>query len=136
MFYGRGAGGDPTASAVLGDLIDAAVNLPQGLARPHRRARRRAASARSTSLESEYYINLDVADRPGVLAAVAGVFGAPRRVDQLDGAGGPSGDEARLVFITHLARERDVAGHAAPTCASLDAVRHVGSVIRVLGRAS
>ncbi|MEY2570701.1 MAG: homoserine dehydrogenase, partial [Acidimicrobiaceae bacterium] len=73
MFYGRGAGGAPTASAVLGDLIDAASNLKRG------------ASGRVGVLgvvplrpidevRSEYYLNLEVADLPGVLAAVATVF--------------------------------------------------------------
>ena len=61
---------------MLGDLIDAAVEPAQG----HRTGRvgtlgRGAASGPSTRPRAEYYLNLDVADRPGVLAAVAGVFG-------------------------------------------------------------
>src|SRR3954451_7436345 len=74
MFYGRGAGGSPTASAVLGDLIDAASNLRRGAHASHGslgRARIRPID----EVSSEYYLTLDVAARPGVLAAVAGVFG-------------------------------------------------------------
>ena len=78
MFYGRGAGGRPTASAVLGDLIDAAVNLRQGTHGPmgtFPRARMRPIDETT----AEYYLPLEVVDRPGVLHAVTGVFAKPRR---------------------------------------------------------
>ncbi len=91
MFYGRGAGGEPTASAVLGDLIDAAVNRQRGHHASHRRPVAAPFPSRSTSSVSVYYVSIQVADRPGVLAAVAGVFGEHRRVHPLDGAGGPVG---------------------------------------------
>ena len=74
MLYGRGAGGLPTASAVLGDLIDAARNLRSGAPAPAG-ARVPSPSARSTTCGRAYYLSIDVADRPGVLAAVAKVFG-------------------------------------------------------------
>ena len=107
MFYGRGAGGMPTASAVLGDLIDAAVNLRKGThgSLGTLRPRRRSAPIDETS--AEYYLNLDVVDRPGVLHAVTGVFarhGVSIRAAEQEGLG----DEARLVFITHEAQEADV----------------------------
>src|SRR5829696_3596121 len=73
MFYGRGAGGRPTASAVLGDLIDAAVNLRQGTHGPmgtFTKARVRPIDETS----AEYYLPLEVVDRPGVLHAVTGAF--------------------------------------------------------------
>src|SRR5205085_3098867 len=74
MLYGRGAGGFPTASAVLGDVIDAAHNLRAGGA--GRTGSLGRATLRSIDeLRSQYYINLQVADRTGVLAAVATVFG-------------------------------------------------------------
>src|ERR1700678_3378704 len=74
MLYGRGAGGEPTASAVLGDLVDAARNLRAGAPAPA--PKRTSATVRAQSeLRSAFYLSMDVADRPGVLAAVANVFG-------------------------------------------------------------
>ena len=104
MLLGRGAGGGPTASAVLGDLIDAAKNLHAGA-----RARRSARSAprrsgRSTRPHRSSTCSLDVADQPGVLATIAGVFGEHEvsiQSMQQDG----QGEDARLIFVTHLARE-------------------------------
>jgi homoserine dehydrogenase len=130
MFYGRGAGGMPTASAVLGDVIDAAVNLRQGThgsLGSFGRAKIRPIDATS----SEYLISLDVADRPGVLHAVAGVLArndvSVRAMEQ-EGLR----DDARLVFITHSARESSV-----QTCLrelrDLDVVTRIGSLLRVIG---
>jgi len=129
MFYGRGAGGGPTASAVLGDVIDAAVNR-------HRRAHAvigalGTAAFRSTdALFTPFYLRLDVADRPGVLAAVAGVFGTHGvSISSMEQSGTGSG--ADLVFLTHAARERNMRATLVDLGA-LDVVRRVGSVIRVL----
>ena len=140
MFYGRGAGGFPTASAVLGDVVDAAANLAKGTyasVGTFTKADLRPID----DLASAFYINLEVADRPGVLAAVAGVFGAHgvsiRSMEQesLDGAEGPSGDgrAARLIFITHSAREADLR-FTLHELRTLNAVRSVGSVLRVIGQ--
>jgi homoserine dehydrogenase len=130
MLYGRGAGGLPTASAVLGDVVDAATNLRNGGARPIG-ALPRAEIASIDELRSAYYINLEVLDRPGVLAAVASVFGAHdvsiRSMEQ-EGLG----DQARLVFITHLACERDLQATLADL-RELDSVREVQSMLRVIG---
>ncbi len=74
MFLGRGAGGMPTASAVLGDLLDAAHDLSTGgLGRTV--TLRRTAIRPIDDLRSAYYLTLDVVDRPGVLHAVSGVLG-------------------------------------------------------------
>jgi homoserine dehydrogenase len=130
MFYGRGAGGNPTASAVLGDVIDAAANRRKG-AHASLGALGRATIAPIEDLETEYFVSVDVSDRPGVLAAVAGVFGGHGvSISSMEQEG--RGDEARLVFITHRARERDVRA-TLTELHGLDAVRRVGSVIRVLG---
>src|SRR3954470_10197681 len=72
MLYGRGAGSLPTASAVLGDLIDAAHNLGIG-GRGRSPVLGRAAIRPIDEMSSQYYVNMEVADRPGVLAAVARV---------------------------------------------------------------
>jgi homoserine dehydrogenase len=130
MFYGRGAGGPPTAIAVLGDVIDAALNRARGshasvgaLAKAHIRP--------IDEIESAYYLNLDVSDRPGVLAAVAGVFGqhdvSIRSMEQ-EGLG----SEARLVFITHVAREAAMQA-TIRDLHHLDAVDRITSVLRVIG---
>ena len=123
MFYGRGAGGSPTASAVLGDVIDAAVNLSKGthgsigtFGRAHIRA--------IDETSAEYLLSLDVADRPGVLHAVTGVFArhdVSIRAAEQEG----NGPEARLVFITHEARESAVQA-TVRELRDLDVVRNVG----------
>jgi len=130
MFYGRGAGGDPTASAVLGDVIDAAVNIRRG-SHASIGALGEVVIRSVAELESEYYVTLDAVDRPGVLAAIAGVFGT-HAVSILSMEQEGRGDEARIVFITHRARERDMQA-TLHDLRGLDAVRRVGSVIRVLG---
>jgi homoserine dehydrogenase len=130
MLLGRGAGGMPSASAVLGDLLDAAHNARTGGA--GRTVALREAAIRSVDeLQSEYYLNLEVVDRPGVLAAVAGVFGdhqvSIRSMEQVG-----LGDEARLIFITHTARERDVQA-CLHDLRGLDVVDRIGGLIRVIG---
>jgi homoserine dehydrogenase len=130
MFYGRGAGGNPTASAVLGDLIDAALNLRKGSSASIG-ALGEMPIRPIDDLTSEYYVHLDVVDQPGVLSAVAGVFGRHGvSISSMEQEG--LGEEADLVFITHRALERDVQA-TLRELRELDAVHHVGSVIRVLG---
>ena len=130
MLYGRGAGGMPTASAVLGDLIDAAHNLRAG-GSGRAGSVARAAVRSIDELRSQYYLNLEVADRTGVLAAVATVFGehgvSIRSMEQDDEEG-----EARLVFITHTARERDMQA-TLHGLRELEAVHRIGSLLRVVG---
>ncbi len=130
MFYGRGAGGAPTASAVFGDVVDAAINLRSGthgslgVLEP--------ATVRAIDETSaEYLLGLDVADRPGVLHAVTGVFaqhGVSIRAAEQEG----NGPDARLVFITHDARESDVQA-TVRALRELDVVRKVGGLLRVIG---
>jgi homoserine dehydrogenase len=130
MLYGQGAGGRPTASAVLGDLIDAAHHLHTGA--PARFVPRVRPNFRPTDdLRYAWYLNIDVADRPGVLAAVAQLFGdngvSIRSMEQVG-----LGDEARLIFLTHVAREGDVQ-RTLSGLRQLDVVDHVGGVLRVMG---
>ncbi len=129
MFYGRGAGGGPTARAVLGDLIDAASNLRKGthasigtLAKVHIRP--------IDEVSASYYLNLDVDDRPGVLRAIAEVLerhGVSIRSMEQEGLG----EEARLIFITHRALEADVRA-TLRDLRELDVIRRIGSVLRVI----
>ncbi|HEX2273572.1 MAG TPA: homoserine dehydrogenase [Acidimicrobiales bacterium] len=130
MFYGRGAGGRPTASAVLGDLVDAAVNLRQGTAAgPAGLGRARIKPI--DELSSQYYLTIDVVDRPGVLEKVAGVT-ARHGVSILKMEQVGLGDEARLVLVTHTAAERAVQA-TIHDLRQLDVVDRVGTLLRVVG---
>jgi homoserine dehydrogenase len=130
MFYGRGAGGDPTGSAVLGDLVDAAVNLRKGTHADLLALVRRPIRP-IDELQSSYYVNLDVVDRPGVLRAVAEAFERHEvSIRSLEQEG--VGDSARLIFITHTAREADVQGTLADL-RELDVIHDITSVLRVVG---
>lgn len=133
MFYGRGAGGMPSASAVLGDVIDAAQNLAKGT---HAsigsigRSRIRPID----ELFSAFYLNLEVTDEPGVLATVAGVLGEHEvSIRSMEQEG--LGDQARLVFITHEASESAVRA-TLKELSALDSVQRVNSVLRVIGHGS
>jgi len=132
MFYGRGAGGDPTGTSVIGDLVRVARHIAYG---------GRMQGAQGASLgrrlrpmddtHGQYYLNLHVEDRPGVLAEIAEAFGrngvSIERVWQ-EGFG----EEATLVFITHRAQE----GPFQKTIQELRdraSVRAVVSLLRVEG---
>ncbi len=136
MFLGRGAGGRPTASAVLGDLLDAAHNLTaggSGRTVPLRRVQIRAID----DLRSAYCLTLYVEDRAGVLHAVSGVLGEHQvsirlmEQDQPEAAG-QGGDGARLVFVTHPALERDVQA-CLHDLRQLEVVQRIGGLLRVVG---
>ena len=129
MFYGRGAGGEPTASAVLGDVIDAAINLRKDTHAPLG-AFTEAKLSPISEINCEYMIGLEVADKPGVLHAVTGVFARNSvsiRAAEQDGIG----SDARLVFLTHDAKESAVQSCLAEF-KSLDVVKHVGALLRVV----
>ncbi len=129
MFYGRGAGGAPSASAVFGDLVDAATNLGRGPG-PGVGSLPRARIRPIDEVRSEYYVHLDVADRPGVLHAVAGAFaehGVSLRSVEQEGMG----DEARLIFITHEAPEAAVQA-TLHELRDLEVVDRVAGLLRVI----
>ena len=135
MFYGRGAGGDPTASAVLGDLVDAAVNLQSG-AHASLGAFAPMTIRPSSQLEAAWYLSLRVDDRSGVLAAIAGVFGEHGvSIDSMEqhSLSGPedAANEARIDLIIHPALQSDVRA-TLDALGVLDSVRSIGSTIRVL----
>ncbi len=129
MFYGRGAGGDATATAVVGDLVSVARNLQSGARGVgctcfHERTIRPMAE-----MEGQYYILTSVEDRPGVLAEIAGVFGR-NRVSLKSMWQEGIGDEAQLVFVTHRAREGSFQD-AVAGIRELGAVHEVRSILRV-----
>ncbi len=130
MLYGRGAGGGPTASAMLGDLVDASRNLLAGAPAPA--PKRTSTTVRDQNdMRSAFYLSMDVADRPGVLAAVAKIFGDHQvsiRAMEQEGLA----EEARLIFLTHVAREGDLLA-TIDELRKLQAVDRVSGVLRVIG---
>ena len=129
MFYGRGAGGAPTASAVLGDVVAVARNRLSGgrgageSAYADLRVRPVGESA------TRYHISLDVLDRPGVLAAVAQAFAAHEvSISTVRQVG--RGDDATLVLVTHTAPDAALAA-TVEDLRSLPSVREVTSLMRV-----
>ena len=129
MFYGRGAGGGPTASAVLGDLVDAAVNVANGAAA--RLSITEKAMLRSADeLSSQYYLTMVVSDEPGVLAQVATVFGSHGVSIQVMEQSG-TGSDAELCLIVHETTEAALQA-TLDELGGLDVVRGIGSVIRLV----
>jgi homoserine dehydrogenase len=131
MFYGRGAGGDPTASAVLGDLVDAVKNLRSG---GHGATLGPLVEREVRPIDevaAQFYVSLDALDQPGVLAAIAGSFGR-HGVSILSMHQEGRGDTARLIFVTHTAREADLRA-TMHEVRDLDVVARIGTILRVIG---
>jgi homoserine dehydrogenase len=131
MFYGAGAGGTPTASAVLGDIVAVSRNQLAGTRGPSLSTYASLPVLPMGDTLTRYHVSLDVADRPGVLAAVAEAFarhGVSIRAVRQEGRG----DEAQLVIVTHEARDAALAA-TVRDLASLRVVRAVVSVMRVEG---
>jgi homoserine dehydrogenase len=131
MFYGAGAGGQPTASAVLGDVVAVARNQLAGIRGPDQSTYAKLPVVPIGDALTRYYVALDVADRPGVLAPVAAVFarhGVSIQAVRMVGRG----DDAYLVVVTHTSREAALAATVAEL-SGMDTVRAVHSVMRVEG---
>jgi homoserine dehydrogenase len=131
MFYGPGAGGDATATAVVGDLIGVARNVVTGgrAIRGTFSLERRIRPMGDT--RGQYYLNLHVEDRPGVLAEIADHFGRNAvSIERVWQEG--FGDEATLVFITHRAQE-GAFQKTVEELRELQSVRAVASLLRVEG---
>jgi len=131
MFYGRGAGGSPTASAVLGDLVAVARNALSGARGAGESSYADLRISPMGEVVTRYHISLDVADKAGVLAAVAGAFATHdvsiRTVRQEGHAG-----DASLVVVTHTATDAALQA-VVEELRDLDTVRAVASVMRVEG---
>ncbi|GLJ92356.1 homoserine dehydrogenase [Streptomyces poonensis] len=131
MFYGPGAGGAPTASAVLGDLVAVCRNRLNGATGPGESAYAALPVSPMGDSVTRYHISLDVADKPGVLAQVATVFaehGVSIDTVRQQGKDG----EASLVVVTHRASDASLSG-TVEALRSLDTVRGVASIMRVEG---
>jgi homoserine dehydrogenase len=129
MFYGRGAGGAPTASAVLGDLVAVARNRLTGARGAGESAYADLRVRPVGESPTRYHISLDVADRPGVLATVAQAFAAHEvSISTVRQSG--RGDDATLVLVTHTAPDAALAA-TVDDLRELPIVREVASVMRV-----
>jgi homoserine dehydrogenase len=131
MFYGRGAGGTPTASAVLGDIVAAARNRLSGTRAPSESNYAHLPIRPIGEAVTRYHISLDVADRQGVLATVAGVF-AKHEVSIATVRQSGRDQDAKLVIVTHGAPDANLAA-TVDALAGLDIVRSIASVLRVEG---
>ncbi len=137
MFYGQGAGGAPTASAVMGDLVMAARNRVQGGRGPRESKYAKLPISPIGFIPTRYYVSMNVADRPGVLSAVAAEFGKRevsiaevRQEGVVDDGGQRCG--ARIVVVTHEATDAALSDTVA-ALADLDVVLEVASVLRLEG---
>ncbi len=130
MWLGQGAGGVVTATAVLGDVLHVARNRVSGRHDVPFSVDERLESVPAGDVESAFYISLDVMDEPGVLARVAGVFGANEvSIQSMEQSG--FADEARLAFLTHVALTRNVQA-TIDELAKLDEVDSIGACYRVI----
>ncbi|TXS21225.1 homoserine dehydrogenase [Streptomyces sp. ms191] len=131
MFYGPGAGGSPTASAVLGDLVAVCRNKLNEANGPGESAYTQLPVSPMGEVVTRYHISLDVADKPGVLAQVATVFAEHGvSIDTVRQTG--KDGEASLVVVTHRAPDAALSG-TVEALRKLDTVRGVASIMRVEG---
>ncbi|MCI9888182.1 homoserine dehydrogenase [Micrococcales bacterium 31B] len=139
MFYGAGAGGTPTASAVLGDLVAAARHRVRGGRGTGESRYADLAVLSIDEVSTRFYVKLSVLDRPGVLATVANIFAkhevsidTVRQVIVPTAPGGSESGEALLSLVTHEASERALEA-TVNDLNNLDSVQSVRSLLRVEG---
>jgi homoserine dehydrogenase len=131
MFYGPGAGGTPTASAVLGDLVAACRNKLNGAQGPGESAYAQLPVSPMGEVVTRYHLSLDVADKPGVLAQCATVFADHGvSIDSVRQSG--KDGEASLVVVTHRAPDAALAATVG-SLRGLETVHGVASIMRVEG---
>jgi homoserine dehydrogenase len=132
MWLGLGAGGEPTATAVLGDVLYVARNRVSGRYDVPFRFNQSLVSVDVGDIESIFYVSLDVMDEPGELASVASVFGTHGvSIQSMEQSG--VGNEARLSFLTHVALTKNVYATIAEL-GSLRGVESIGACLRVIER--
>jgi homoserine dehydrogenase len=131
MFYGPGAGGSPTASAVMGDLVTVARNRLEGVRGAGESSYADLPVLPMGETQTRYHVQIDVDDKAGVLATVAQVF-AEHDVSIQTVRQEGRGDDAQLVVVSHRASDADLSATVA-TLQGLANVREVSSVMRVEG---
>lgn len=134
MFYGRGAGQMPTASSIVGDLVEVIRNLKKGsTGRLSCTCYENKEIKEIGEVETKYFLRLHVLDRPGVLASIASVFGnhgvSLATVIQKNGQ---LGDVAEIVVITHKVKEKDIQD-ALRVIRDMSITKDIDSLIRVEG---
>ncbi len=129
MFYGQGAGSLPTATAVLGDIVDVARNLRQGALGVGCTCVEEARIRPIEEITTRYYMVLKAVDRPGVLAQIAKAFG-DNNVSLESVVQKGFADEAEITLITHYVQEQDLR-RAHKQLMELQAVIEIPSIIRV-----
>ena len=131
MFYGKGAGGEPTASAILGDLVAVARHKVTGGLGPKESDYADLKIAQIGQTKTRYLIRLNVADKPGVLESVAHVFASHQVSIQTVRQTG-AGDKAELIVMTHSSNESSLSA-TVKDLKNLPVVTDVASVLRVEG---
>jgi len=131
MFYGRGAGGAPTASAVLGDVVAVARHRISNSVGPRESDYADRAIAPIGDTKTQFLIRLNVADKPGVLAAIAQVFATEGVSIQTVRQSG-RGNDAELIVVSHGATEAALSA-TVKALSKMDIVTKVESVLRVQG---
>jgi len=134
MFYGRGAGGAPTASAVLGDVVAVARHRVSNSVGPRESDYADRAIAPIGDTKTQFLIRLNVADKPGVLAAIAQVFATQGVSIQTVRQSG-RGNDAELIVVSHGATEAALSA-TVKALSNMDIVTKVESVLRVQGSQS
>ena len=129
MFYGNGAGGAPTASAVLGDVVGAARNKVHGGRAPGDSTYANLPIADYGETPTRYHVDMEVVDRVGVLADLAQIF-ADRGISLRTIRQEETGEGARLIVVTHQAREADLAA-TVEALKDNPVVKSINSVIRL-----
>ena len=137
MFYGRGAGMDPTASAVIGDVVDIARNMLAGVSRRSAPLGYLDERVKKLTIKpmgeivSKYYIRFDAVDRPGVLAKISGALGASNiSIESMMQTVRSASETVPIVIMTHEAREMDVRTALAEIDA-FDFIREKSNLIRI-----
>ena len=129
VFSGPGAGANPTASAVMGDVLSACHQLNSDQSNWYPLREYKGENKNFEDVESSMFIRLSVKDEPGVLAKIAGTFGKNNvSIESVIQEG--RGDKAELVLVTHEAPEKDL-NNSINQISSLDAVTTVTSLLRV-----
>ncbi len=132
MFYGRGAGMEPTGSAVAGDIIEAAKNICRGVRNVEHAPTQAVMMRDFAEVETRFCVRMQVLDRPGVLAQIAGIFGQKGVSLESIVQKKSEGDQAEIFWMTHRTTARAMA-RSLNEFNRLDVVREVSSVLRVEG---
>lgn len=137
MFYGRGAGMEPTASAVIGDVVDIARNMVAGISRRSAPLGYLDDRVKKLTIKpmgeivSKYYIRFNAADRPGVLAKISGALGASNiSIESMMQTARSASETVPIVIMTHEAREMDVRKALAEIDA-FDFIKEKSNLIRI-----